>query len=109
VHNDSTLRAVLKTKTLINFEHPDVLRLYPSEVVSVIPPIVMAHEQKCLKTVEVNQTDVTTPWFGDFMKRTPEDFGIFQVLALAEAQKQPRIEAKGVYRASGVLSLETFQ
>ena len=69
----------------------------------------MAHEQKCLKTVEVNQTDVTTPWFGDFMKRTPEDFGIFQVLALAEAQKQPRIEAKGVYRASGVLSLKTFQ
>jgi hypothetical protein len=28
---------------------------------------------------------------------------------LAEAQKPPRIEAKGVYRASGVLSLKTFQ
>ena len=108
MHNDSTLRAVLKTKTLINFEHPDVLRFYPSEVVSVIPPIVVA-QQKCLKTVEVNKTEVTTPWFGDFMKRTPEDFGIFQVLALAEAQKPPRIEAKGVYRASGVLSLKTFQ
>ena len=98
-----------ENKKLINFEHPDVLRLYPSEVVSVIPPTVMAHEQKCLKTVEVKKTDVTTPWFGDFMKRTPEDFGIFQVLASAEAQKHPRIEAKGVYRASGVLSLETFQ